>query len=83
MNLSSNKYVEKVKIKENIKISESNNRYERTAGFLVIFKFYKPLQQKVGKNVPSKDCGRLAGKQVRETPIFQSKRSPLFTSPQT
>ena len=57
--------------------------YERTAGFLVIFQFYKPLQQKVGKNVPSKYCGRHAGKQVRETPIFQSKRSPLFTSPQT
>lgn len=52
MNISSNRCVEKVKIKENMKISESNNRYERTAGFLVIFKFYKPLQQKVGKNVP-------------------------------
>ena len=41
MNISNNRYVEKVKIKENMKISESNNRYERTAGLLVIFKFYK------------------------------------------
>ena len=46
MNISSNRYVEKVKI------SESNNSYERKAGLLVIFKFYKPLQQRVGKNVP-------------------------------
>ena len=49
MNISSNRYVEKVKIKENMKISESNNRYERTAGFLVIFKFYKPLQKESRK----------------------------------
>ena len=43
MNISSNKYVKKVKIKENMKINESNYRYEkekrkkciqnRTAGF--------------------------------------------------